>query len=434
MRARAVVPAAGGDQPDAGLDEADVRLGQRLAAIGRQAQLGAAPERPPARGDHHRHQRVRHRVASRPGTARPMRASSSHSPSSASISISARLAPAERSAAACRSPGRRSGSLAMSTARARSGRQRVDADQVELGVELDASTPSGSSTTVPAALRGQAPSCDARRAATDRPMPGPRRLGCRRRGRAPPGPRAPPRGGPRRLVGAELPAEAPAHRAVHRRGESATSGPTGRRSEAGADDAAKELAGPVLGERPASPAGAQVRLPARELHGRRLDPPPRPVLPGRRGRGQDLVPLAAVEAGAGLLAERPWLDQPAQDRRARRRRRAGVVDQRRVKLWSATLTATSRPTRSSVRKIALLGPSDQRPGQLVDLVHAQPQLLGERERGHQAVDAQPVRDERGAVLGVAPSPCRARREPTSSSQAIRAGSVSGVGISSSRRA
>ena len=46
-----------------------------------------------------------------------------------------------------------------------------------------------------------------------------------------------------------------------------------------------------------------------------------------------------------------------------------------------------------------LGTADEGARQLVDLIDAQAQLLGQGERALQAVDAQPVGDEGGRVLG-----------------------------------
>ncbi len=50
-----------------------------------------------------------------------------------------------------------------------------------------------------------------------------------------------------------------------------------------------------------------------------------------------------------------------------------------------------RPERCALR------PADERPGQVVDLVRPDAQLLGEPEGDHEAVNAEPVRDERRRV-------------------------------------
>ena len=202
-----------------------------------------------------------------------------------------------------------------------------------------------------------------------------------------------------RLVGPELPGEAPAHGAVDRRRRVGDLGADPRRVvEPRADQAAQELAGGVLGGDEQRQAGAQVGLAPGQLDRRRLDLPSRPVLARLEVVGQDLAALAAEEARAGLLAQRAGLDQPAHDRRHDEPVALGVVGKRRVVVVGhvgghVQADQVERAEGGAAR------PADQRPRELVDLVDPEAELLRESQRGHQAVDAEPVRDEGRPVLG-----------------------------------
>ena len=88
--------AAGRDQPDADLDQADVALGRRLHAIAVQRDLAAAAERQAGRRDDDRHVARSAAPCVAPWNARTIRSISSQLPSCASSSSSIRFAPAEK--------------------------------------------------------------------------------------------------------------------------------------------------------------------------------------------------------------------------------------------------------------------------------------------------------------------------------------------------
>ena len=129
------VPPAGRDQPDADLDQTDVRLGRRLNAIRVQGDLrsrrraSGQPARPPPAPS---------RIGAptwRPGSARTIKSTSSQLPSCASSSSSIRLAPAEKFTASL--PTTSAGSCVRPLPRRLQHLDRVAADRVHLRVELD---------------------------------------------------------------------------------------------------------------------------------------------------------------------------------------------------------------------------------------------------------------------------------------------------------
>ena len=148
--------------------------------------------------------------------------------------------------------------------------ERVLSDQVELGVQLQREDAVRQLHQRAGGVARQVPILRApagRRRRSIRAAAGPRR---RRPRRGRPGPRGPRRAAPGGLVRAELPREAPSHGAVDgRRRVGDLRADPGGVVQAGRDQAAQELAGPVLGRRPAARGG-------------RRGPPRRAPAPPRR--------------------------------------------------------------------------------------------------------------------------------------------------------
>ena len=409
-------PAAGGDEPDAELHEADVGLGQRL----RPAAASTISAPPP---------RVRPRGATTTGTGawriawvapwkrRMTRSSSAHSPSSASSSMRARFAPALKSGAA-----RADDQPVVALGRQRHGAldhgERVEPDDVQLAVQLEPENAVAELERGRCRVRRQLLSPSGSQVDGARPLPD--------RGRSA-GNVAPGRAvvvdrvrqldlgkEPRRIVAEggdqlerpELPAEAPAHGRVDIGDAVGDLRPdAGRVAEVGRQRATQELARAVLGaDQHPEPCG-KVRLVARHRDGSGSDFPARPVLAGLQIEGEDLAPLPPEEAGAGLLAERAALHEAPHQRRDGERVALGVVGQVRV----AVIRDGDRdvdPDEVQRAKGRALRPPDERAGELVDLVRPETQLLGQAERDHEAVHAEPVGDEGGRVAGDRRCPCR----------------------------